>query len=63
MAEEPTPNLDCEKIMKDYWKPRNEQLYRDLMGTRSESHTAKKGTKNQSRAKAKAELSRELNND
>ena len=61
MAEEPTNNLDYEKIMKDYWKPRNEQLYRDLMGTRSESHAAKKGTKHQSRAKEKEEVRKEIN--
>jgi hypothetical protein len=61
MAEEPTNNLDYEKIMKDYWKPRNEQLYRDLMNVRCESHSAKKGTKHQSRAKAKEEVRKEVN--
>ena len=53
---EPSERIDYEKTMKDYFKPRNEYLHEVLMGRKNGSHAEKKGHKNQSRAKAKAEF-------
>lgn len=44
------------KIMENYWKPRNEHLYEVLMGRKGGKFDEKKGTKHQSRAKAKEEF-------
>ena len=43
-------------IMENYWKPRNEHLHEVLMGRKGGKFDEKKGTKHQSRAKAKEEF-------
>lgn len=54
--------MNPRQIMKQYFRPRNEHLHDVLMGRKSGKFEEKKGTKHQSRAKAKEEL-REIINE